>query len=675
MKIAGKTESEITLSTLVEFFARNAWVFAVFFVCTAAFTIWKFRENPAHTAVSTIILESSQSNAVQAVAEKLAGGQSMGMMDEGFLVEKYLVLMGSRSFAESAARILTDNGKVKRFLELMEREDVSPENADELTSVFLGAFEAGRVGNDIIRISVVHSDPGHAVELVNLTAQTLVEAMSDRNASDIKMARTFLMEELNGVERRLKELDARIAREQLSIRASQYELGGAMSNTPGEAANMDRENIELNRDLLETEEMIANLKKEGENVSGSAIDKYGAQAALATLEAKAKLQRMRIAANRKMLSKVLVASRQSPASNGEVDSLFKKREVEYLLFAELKKEVMSLDIQHISAQNKVRILERAIPGSARAARNLIKTVLKRGLVAVVVAGLLALFIENYDPVVRSAHDVMNLRLIYLGCVPSFSKRRHRWMQELLARIPFLRQRRANHMHNINIEPDSLQDIVFKNLRVRVNGLLNQGVLKPRVVSVMSASSGEGKTSLSSNLAKYLAMSGRRVLLIDADLRRRSLSASLGHANSKGVSEYLLDPKASHTVPLVRKIADHLDFLPAGKYSVISSELMNGETFHELLEAMKHYYDFVILDTPPALPYSEVVPIAAASDLVMFTVLSRQTTIRCVEQTIEKLRFGVSTPIGLVLNRHDDRTLLMYSQYYVDAPGGSKPRAA
>ena len=397
---------------------------------------------------------------------------------------------------------------------------------------------------------------------------------------------------------------------------------------------------------------------------------------LEALEQKARLQRLRIAANKKVLDQVLANARRAPANQANVESLIKKREVEYLLFSELKKEAMALDIQRISAQNKARVLERAIPGSARAAKNLISTVLKRGLVAVVIAGLLALFLENYDPVVRSAHDLAALRLIYLGSVPVFGKqRRILWIHRLLEGIPWLNRRRKHLMHDIQIEPDSLQDIVFKNLRVRVNGLLNQGVLKPRVVSVMSCTSGEGKSSIASNLAKYLAMSGRRVLLIDSDLRMRSLSNSLGFTKEKGVSEFLLAPKASHDKPLVRKLSDHLEFLPAGQYSVTSSELLAGESFHELLEAMKHYYDFIIVDTPPALPYSEVVPIAAASDLVMFTVLSRSTTVRSVEQTVEKLRFGVSTQIGLVLNQHDDKMFLMYSPYYFDAHGGSKPRAA
>lgn len=676
MKQQTRLESEITLRSLVEFLRRNLWLFIVFFLCTSIFTVWKFRQNPSYTASTTIILENSQSNAVQAVAERLSGSQTYGYVDQSAVIEKYLLLIGSRNFAESAARILIKDGKAKEFVELLGEQVHDLNDPVEIGGLFLGALDAGRSGNEIIRVAMTHERPENAVALVNIIAQTLIEAIAERNASDILMAKKFLQAEIDAVEKRLREIDEGIQSEQLNSKEREYKFGSIIGRSSTEAANLDREIIELQRDLMETETIIAASKAQEGMVSNGAIDKFGGAAALEALEQKAKLQRLRIAANQRVLTQVMNNARKAPGNQGLVEGLIKKREVEYAMYSELKKEAMSLDIQRISAQNKARILERAIPGSARAARNLISTVMKRGLVAVVVAGLLALFLENYDPVVRSTTELAGLRLIYLGSIPVFGKRRRSlWLHNLIGLIPWLNRRSKHLMHDIQIEPDSLQDIVFKNLRVRVNGLLNQGVLKPRVVSVMSCTSGEGKTSIASNMAKYLAMSGRRVLLVDSDLRMRSLSNSLGFANEKGVSEYLMAPKAQHDKPLVRKISDMLEFLPAGQYSVTSSELLAGETFHELLEAMKHYYDFIIVDTPPALPYSEVVPIAAASDLVMFTVLSRSTTVRSVEQTVEKLRFGVSTQIGLVLNQHDDKMFLMYSRYYLDARGDSKLRAA
>src|SRR5262245_48521924 len=111
MKRVGTKEAEITITVLVEFLLRNAWLFFTFFACASGYTVWKFRENPAYTAVSTIMLETSQSNAVQAVAEKLTGGQALGAIDPHTIVDKYLMLMGSRNFADSAARILIQNRK------------------------------------------------------------------------------------------------------------------------------------------------------------------------------------------------------------------------------------------------------------------------------------------------------------------------------------------------------------------------------------------------------------------------------------------------------------------------------------------------------------------------------------------------------------------------------------
>jgi capsular exopolysaccharide synthesis family protein len=200
--------------------------------------------------------------------------------------------------------------------------------------------------------------------------------------------------------------------------------------------------------------------------------------------------------------------------------------------------------------------------------------------------------------------------------------------------------------------DSLRDdnsAVGEELRLlaaRVQELRRERGLN--CVALTSALPAEGKSTVTAGLAGALAREpGRRVLLVEADLRRPSLTKSLHLPPAAGLSEYLNGGPSE--IP-VRRIEPWGFFLVvAGVSAVKRSEALGSGRMTALLRAAKVLYDFVLLDAAPLLPVTDSVLIEDIVDGFLLVVRSRRTPKAAVDEAMAKLRPG--SVLGLVLNDH------------------------
>jgi capsular exopolysaccharide synthesis family protein len=167
--------------------------------------------------------------------------------------------------------------------------------------------------------------------------------------------------------------------------------------------------------------------------------------------------------------------------------------------------------------------------------------------------------------------------------------------------------------------------------------------------ITSAVPGEGKTTIAINAAVALAQNQRRVLLVDADMRRRGLQEYLGFAGCEGLSGCLTGVNDVQTTVVPVPELPNLHVLPAGARPPIPAELLGSDEMRRLLEHWQADYDHVVFDTPPILGLTDAAILATMADTVLLVArcgrTGRQTLCRARDVLA---RIDAPTP-GVVLN--------------------------
>lgn len=226
---------------------------------------------------------------------------------------------------------------------------------------------------------------------------------------------------------------------------------------------------------------------------------------------------------------------------------------------------------------------------------------------------------------------------------------------------------------------SIASEAYRELRTAM--LLSHPGEPPRRLMVTSALPEEGKTATVINLAIVLSQLGRRVVLVDTDLRRPRLHKVLNKENRQGVSTFLSGLEQDPAALTVGTGIDNLDLIPSGPIPPNPSELLDSEQFRQLADALlASGYDHVLFDSPPVLSVSDPVIIASNVDVGILVVRAAKTPRQSIRLAAEKLRHG-NEKMGVVLNDLDaDRQgagyyrYQYYGRYGEDSDTGEPARA-
>jgi capsular exopolysaccharide synthesis family protein len=197
-----------------------------------------------------------------------------------------------------------------------------------------------------------------------------------------------------------------------------------------------------------------------------------------------------------------------------------------------------------------------------------------------------------------------------------------------------------------LQPESYVAEQFRALRGRIDAV-ETPERRIRTLAITSALPGEGKTTASINLALVTALSvGRRVLLIDCDLRRPRVHSALGLRPKAGLAE-VLNGDVTFEEAVVRAEGADLDVLAVRDRPVNPSELLGSPSMRDLIVAVGKRYDRVILDTPAALGLPDAKAVGDQCDGLVMVVRADKTRQEDVQSVVEIL--GRSRVIGVVLN--------------------------
>jgi capsular exopolysaccharide synthesis family protein len=185
-----------------------------------------------------------------------------------------------------------------------------------------------------------------------------------------------------------------------------------------------------------------------------------------------------------------------------------------------------------------------------------------------------------------------------------------------------------------------------------------------VIVVSSAVPDEGKSFVSCNLAHTFAIqSGRRALVVDADLRRADGStAILGATDAPGLTDYLSGNARLSDVVQTGPI-ENLYLISCGSRVTKAGELIADEKFAKMIEQLRPVFDWIIIDTPPVLPIADARVVSEYADGVILVVNSQSTHAHLAKRAIGE--FDSARILGVVLNKTQDVAAHYYSNYGYD----------
>jgi protein-tyrosine kinase len=248
----------------------------------------------------------------------------------------------------------------------------------------------------------------------------------------------------------------------------------------------------------------------------------------------------------------------------------------------------------------------------------------------------------------------------MSAMPSFASPFS--LDALLARCPQLQWKpEEKTMLFFNGDDNARGTEEFRTLRSRLYHAREKMTLKK--ILVTSALPKEGKSFTAANLAQVLVRQhGRRILLIDADLRGPRLHMMLGTTASPGLSDYLQGGNDEFSV-MQRGAMENLFFIPSGQEISDPSELVANGRLKFLLQRVEALFDWIIIDSPPAVPVSDASVLAKACDGVLMVVRSNATPADMARRAREE--FPDQALVGVVLNGTEGESA-PYSRYYYDA---------
>ena len=247
---------------------------------------------------------------------------------------------------------------------------------------------------------------------------------------------------------------------------------------------------------------------------------------------------------------------------------------------------------------------------------------------------------------------------------SFSEFQHHFSENVLGQIPKEKTKGKVDL----LQPDDSRHVFaesYRNIRSSIFFMPYEGP-RPKSFLVTSAVPSEGKSTVSSNLAITMALSGARTLLIDCDLRRGAIREAFGIPSKIGFSE-VLKGEVNWREVVVPTAYENLFVLPRGKTLGQPSEHLLRDSTEALLKEIYQHYDYVIIDTSPVLAADDTTSLAPKIDATIFVVRLSYTSARLTKKALELLYNRQVNVPGVILNYVDtslpEYYYYQYSEYY------------
>lgn len=235
---------------------------------------------------------------------------------------------------------------------------------------------------------------------------------------------------------------------------------------------------------------------------------------------------------------------------------------------------------------------------------------------------------------------------------------------VLGVVPTSRQSKVSTIH-VSDNPKSMVSEAIRSLRTNLDFFTSGG--KKKIITISSSVSGEGKSFLAMNLGGVLAMSKKKVALIDLDMRKtKKINPANGESVHKGLSTILIK-KNTWRECVQKTTIENLDFIPSGPHPPNPSELLLNGEFSSLIEEVQQEYDFILMDTPPVGLVTDGIMAMRKSDLSIYVVRANYSKKEFLKNVDRLISVNKLSNVAIVLNALPQSNKSYGYGYYEDKP--------
>lgn len=489
-----------------------------------------------------------------------------------------------------------------------------PQTAVAALAKGLNVSEEGK-NSGIIRVSMEHVYPDRVASVLNTIANTYLKQNIEMRSAEAKKTLDFLEEQLPGVKAKLDSAEQKL---------TAYRHTKGTIDLSGETRVHLQKDVELQQKLLELEQ-----KKQ------EALRLFQAEhPTIRTIEQ----QQARL---RGELAKQQKAAASLPLTQQEVLSLQEEVEVNNKLYTNLLNNIQQLRVVQAGEVGNARVVDEAYAPLKPSKPN-------RKLIF---GGVLAAFL------LLGCAIVLFRRISQKGVVSSSEVEQATGIG-VYGRLPMLAKGTENNVRKpcVMDKPDDPFAEGVRALRTALE--FSVFVDDKKILMVSGLVEGVGKSFVSTNLACSFAMAGKKVLLVDMDLRRGHLFKQ----SQKGLSEML--KTENYSDDFVMKITDNFYALGSGKRMVNPGDLLNGNRFVKFLDTFRNQYDLIVLDTPPIFQCSDALLVEKHADYLLCVLKHASHSLESIQEALNTFDRSTEKPLpkAFVFNKCERHSGYGYGGY-------------
>lgn len=660
-----------------------------------------FLETPRYTAVATVQINQTTERVLGDKVDE-GGEQVTNPYDAANFMQTQIDILKSRSMAMRVAQAMRVAGN-RRFFDAQEVGPF-PQNApaDLPAKVAVGLLQGNlsvKLPRDsqVVSLSYNSTDPEVSAQVINAYAKEFIQANLQRKYDSSAYARDFISRQLAETKARLETSERALndyARSANLIRmgdsGKSSQEGGSVGATSVTTASLSQLNAAANeakaqriaaearwnaiagQPLMSAKEVISNvavnelLKRRADAEAALQqerarhLEDYptvaGKRAELEALnrqlQATATSVRNTVRADyeaaaraeRELLQQVeqLTAARLSEQDRTvQYGLLARETDTNRQVYEGLLQRFKELNASAGISNSNISVVDLAEVPGAPSSPNLFKNLLFALALGIGLAAVTVFFKDQFDDSIRVPEDVEpKLGMPLLGVIP---------------------KSRGGSPESELADPKSAVTEAYNSLRGSLLFSTPNGL--PQVLLVTSAQPSEGKTTTSFALAVALGRMGRRVALIDADMRRPTFHRRVGVENVTGLSTLLTGAMDVDTV-LTATPYDNVTLITSGPVPPSPTELVSSPRMEQVLQDLAARFDVVLVDSPPILGLADAPTISALVDGVVFVVEADRSRRGSLKMALRRLRAMRPVILGTVLTKFDPlKSGNRYSEYY------------
>ncbi len=290
----------------------------------------------------------------------------------------------------------------------------------------------------------------------------------------------------------------------------------------------------------------------------------------------------------------------------------------------------------------VEIVDNAQINSIPVSPDVLKNTLVGMMAGLVFAMMLIIVIDYFDNRIKESEKIEQITSKpVIGEISSISEVKRKDKKKT--------QNEIDHSARIMLDDDKTPFYIKEAYKtLRTNFIFSVAATKKNVVVVSSANPGEGKSTTTVNIAVSLAQAGKKILLIDADMRKPVQHITFKIKNKNGLSDILADMGKFEDIVQKTSI-ENLSIITSGAKPPNPSELLSSDSFKEMIEKVKNDYDYIIIDTPPINVVSDAIVIKDYIAGVVLVVRHNFTRYEDMNRAVKQIQLSDTNILGFVLN--------------------------